>query len=146
MGLIEDVGSGPVCLDTVVFIYFIEENPEFMGVVEPVFKAIDQGTMSAVTSAVTLLEALVVPYRVGDQRLAQRYETILTRSHGIRMLALENPLLRLAAELRASADVRTPDALQLAAALSAGCTAFVTNDRRLPKLPALPILELREYV
>ncbi len=42
-------------------------------------------------------------------------------------------------------EVRTPDALQLAAAHSVSCTAFVTNDRRLPSSPGLKILQLSSY-
>ena len=46
----------------------------------PLFEAADAGLVSLVTSAVTLLEVLVVPYRSGDNRLAERYATLLTRS------------------------------------------------------------------
>lgn len=98
------------------------------------------------TSALTLLETLVVLYRTGNASLADRYEALLTRSRGIRLVDLEHPLLRAAAHLRAVARVRTPDALQLATALTTGCTAYLTNDRGLPGIPGLRILELRDYV
>jgi predicted nucleic acid-binding protein len=42
--------------------------------------------------------------------------------------------------------VKTPDALQLCTALSGGCTSFVTNDRVLPKVPGLRILQLKDYM
>jgi len=54
--------------------------------------------------------------------------------------------LRAAAQLRAVSGIKTPDALQLVAALAAGCKTFLTNDRRLPKLPGLRILQLSSYV
>ncbi|MDQ3517874.1 MAG: hypothetical protein M3466_05655 [Gemmatimonadota bacterium] len=41
--------------------------------------------------------------------------------------------------------MRTADALQLAAALSSRCSAFVTNDRRLPPLPGLPIMQVSDH-
>jgi len=34
--------------------------------VDPLFAAADRGEFSIVTSAVTLMEVLVVPYRAGD--------------------------------------------------------------------------------
>ena len=43
MGLIADLGRGPVGLDTAVFIYFIEEHPRFFPVVAPVFSAVAAG-------------------------------------------------------------------------------------------------------
>ncbi|HEX2723365.1 MAG TPA: hypothetical protein VHM24_10625 [Gemmatimonadaceae bacterium] len=37
-----------------------------------------------------------------------------------------------------------PDALQLAAALTSECTTFVTNDRKLPRIKGLHIVQLTE--
>ena len=45
MGLIEDLKPGPVALDTQVFIYFIEEDKEFLPLVKPLFEAIDHDTI-----------------------------------------------------------------------------------------------------
>ncbi|HET7321991.1 MAG TPA: PIN domain-containing protein, partial [Longimicrobiaceae bacterium] len=50
--------------------------------------------------------------------------------------------LRTAAQLRARYGVRRPDALQLAAAVSTGCTAFLTNDRRLPNIAGMKVVTL----
>lgn len=146
MGLLEDLGSGPVALDSVVFIYFIEENPRYLAVIEPVFSAIDRGRIEAVTSGITLLETLVVPLRAGDVRLADRYEALLTRSRGIRLREIDVSLLRLAAHVRAATRLKTPDSLQLATALATGCSAFLTNDRDYPAGPGLRILRLGDYV
>lgn len=141
-----DVGRGPLGLDTAIFIYFIEEHPEFLRLIAPVFAAVAGAKLEAVTSAVTLLETLVVPYQAGDAQLAERYEIVLTRSRGVRLVDLDRPLLRSAAQLRAATSVKTPDALQLAAALRARCTAYLTNDRELPPIPGLRVLQLRDYV
>jgi len=113
--------------------------------VRPLFDAADRGAVELVTSAVTLLEVLVVPFRVGDATLARRYQALLTRSRGLTLVDLDRPLLRAAAQLRARYGVRTPDALQLVAGLSRRCGSFVTNDRRLPDLPGMPVLQLRDY-
>lgn len=129
-------------MDTAVFIYFIEEHPRFLPHLLPLFIDADEGTRTLVTSALTLLEVLVVPYRAGDHVLADRYERLLTKSRGIRVIDLTPEQLRTAAQLRAVTGVKVPDALQLAAALSAGCKTFVTNDRRLPSIPGLRIIQL----
>jgi len=144
--VIQEVGRGPVGLDTVVFVYFIQEHPQYLPLIEPLFAAIDAGTVEGVTSSLTFLETLVVPYRVGNVPLGERYEALLTGSRGIRMLDLDRPLLRAAAQLRASLRVRTPDAIQLAAALAARCSAYLTNDRELPPVPGLKILQLQDYL
>jgi predicted nucleic acid-binding protein len=146
MDLITDLGSGPVGVDTAVFIYFIEEEIPLLGPVEALFKEASAGRLQLVTSALTLLEVLVVPYRARDNSLAERYEALLTRSRGLHMLDLSPELLRAAAQLRAVTGIKTPDALQIAAALSAGCKAFVTNDRRIPAISGLRILQISDYV
>jgi predicted nucleic acid-binding protein len=92
------------------------------------------------------LEVLVVPYRSGDHLLAGRYEALLTQSRGVRVAEISRDYLRAAAQLRAATGVKTPDSLQLVAALGAGCTAFLTNDRDLPTVPSLRILQLVSYV
>ncbi len=145
MGLIDDLQPGPVGLDTAIFIYFIEEDPRFLEIVKPVFTAMDRGVLQGVTSALTLLEVLVVPYRAGNFALAERYEALLTRGRGLRLLDLDRPLLRSAAQLRAKARLKTPDAIQIVAALIAGCPVFLTSDRKIPPIPGLQIVQLRDY-
>jgi len=146
VGLTEDLGRGPVGVDTALFIYFIEEHPRFLRLIEPLFAAADEGKRELVTSALTLLEVLVVPFRAGNLALAERYENLLTRSSGIRIVDLTRDQLRTAAQLRAATAVRTPDALQLAAAITSGCTSFITNDRRLPAVAGTRVLQLADYV
>lgn len=145
MGLTADLGAGPIGVDTAAFIYFIEEHPAFLAAVRSLFREADSGKRVLVTSSLTLLEVLVVPHRAGNRLLAQQYEALLTRGRGIRLVEMSREQLRAAAQLRAVTGVKTPDALQLVAAMSAGCKAFVTNDRRLPAIPGLRIVELSAY-
>jgi len=121
VGLIEDLRPGPVALDTQVFIYFIEEDKQFLPLVKPLFEAIDHGALLAVTSGLTLMEVLVVPYRTGNFSLADRYEALLTRSRGLRFIDVDRTLLRAAAQLRAAFRLKPPDAIQVAAAMVANC-------------------------
>jgi len=146
MGLMADIGRGPVGVDTSIFIYFIEEHRHFLPLLQPLFQEVDDGRKAMVTSALTLLEVLVVPYRSGDHILAKRYEALLTQSRGVRIAEISRDHLRAAAQLRAATGVKTPDALQLVAALAAECAAFLTNDRHLPTIPGLRILQLASYV
>ena len=146
MGLMADVGPGPLAIDTAIFIYFIEKNPRFLPLIDPLFREADNGTRELVTSSLTLLEVLVVPLRVGNRSVADRYEALLTHSRGIRLVDPTRDQLRAAAQLRAATSVKTPDALQLAAAIGTGCRTMLTNDRRIPSIPGLRIRQLSAYV
>ena len=117
-----------------------------MPVVEPLFAEADSGSRELVTSALTLLEVLVIPYRSGDHALAERYDKLLTHSRGVRVVDVSREQLRDAARLRARTNIKTPDALQLTAAVTSGCIAFVTNARRLPSVGSMRILQLKDYL
>ena len=140
--LLARIGAGSVALDTAIFIYFIEENPAYLPRIEPLFEAIAAGRLQAVTSALTLLETLVVPMRVNNSELAAQYEAILMRSDHLTFVELSVPVLRIAARLRAGKNIRTPDAIQVAAALHANCTAFLTNDRKIPDDLGIDVIQL----
>jgi predicted nucleic acid-binding protein len=131
-------------VDTACFIYLMERHPTFAPLVRPVFEAAEGGALRLITSTLTLLEVLVVPYRAGELALAERYERLLTRGRGLTMVPIDRAQMRIAARLRAMHGVRTPDALQLAAGLSAQASHFLTNDRRLPDLPGLRVVQLRD--
>jgi len=146
VALTDAVGAGPVGIDTALVIYLIEEHPQFLPLVRPSFADADAGRRRLVTSAVTLLEVLVVPYRAGNRALAARYEALLTNSRGLRLVDVDHAQLRAAAQLRVGYGLRAPDALQVAAAMTEGCEVFVTNDRALRSVPGLDVIQLARHL
>src|SRR5256885_9900235 len=94
MGLMADLVRGPVGVDTAVFIYFIAEHTQFLPLVEPLFRVNGGRSKELVTSTLTLLEVLVVPYRSGDHLLAGRYEALLTQSRGVHVADISRDHLR----------------------------------------------------
>jgi len=131
-------------LDTPPFIYLIERNPTHVDLVREVFRRITVGTFTAHSSVITLTEVLVQPRRVGNEALARRYRRFLLRSRNFSLDPITADIAEQAADLRARYGLRTPDALQIASALAAGCTAFLTNDMRLQRVSELRVLVLDE--
>jgi predicted nucleic acid-binding protein len=146
LGLLSDLGSGPVGLDSSIFIYYIEENPRYLPLIDPIFEAIADGQLRAVTSSLSLLETLVIPLRAGNEVLARQYERFLTRSEGVLLVPIDLGFLRATAHVRATTPLKAPDALQITSALSAGCQSFLTNDHRIPSLPGLRVFQLERYL
>lgn len=130
-----------VGLDTAPLIYFIEENPTYIETVRLFFEAMDRGSFLVVTSTLTLLEVLVHPLRSNNTELAAEYRDILLNSK-LMSLEVSNAIAERAAQLRATHNIRTPDAIQISAALEAGATHFFTNDIQLPDIPSIQILSL----
>jgi predicted nucleic acid-binding protein len=138
---INDLRERTVGLDTAPLIYFIEENPTHLEATKLFFEAMERNEFTVVTSTITLLEVLVHPLRNNNKALASEYRDILLNS---KLLTVEvsSSIAEQAARLRAVHNIRTPDAIQLSAALNAGATHFFTNDIRLPELPGMQIISL----
>lgn len=131
-------------IDTAPIIYFIEAHPAYDRLVTQVFRRIDEGVLNGVTSVVALTEVLVHPIQEESTELCEEYRNVLLQSAHFQTLVIDIALAERAAELRVRYNLRTPDALQIAAALSAGCEAFLTNDRTLQRVSELRILLLDE--
>jgi len=145
MGLTEDLGQGPVALDTAIFICLMERHPRFLEALKPLFGRVEDGRLRAFTSELTLMEVLVAPLRAGDAALAAKYEAILGHSRGLTLVPLDRDLLREAARVRATTGLKTPDAIQVAAARRAGCPVLLTNDRDYRSAEGLKVLQVRDY-
>jgi len=120
-----------VGVDTSLFIYLIEENNKYSEVINEFFSKNSNGYFKINTSVITLLEVLVLPYKLGREDLAQEYESILNNSVNIKLVEIDHDIAKLSAKLRAKYNLRTPDSLQIASSIYSDSDYFITNDKRL---------------
>lgn len=120
--------------DTMVFIYHLQDHPTYASLTQTIFEAWEKGQNSGVTSVITMLEILVKPKREGNLEAARDYQELLTTYPNLHILDVDLTVACLAADLRAKYAIRTPDALQIAAALHAGASGFITNDEQLKQV------------
>lgn len=133
-------------IDTSPFIYFLERHPTYGPLVREVLEYVEAGTIWGCSSVVTLTEVLTLPKRHGDIAVETAYRTLLLHSRHFTLLPVEVAAADLAATLRARYTLRSPDALQIAVALEAGCDAFLTNDLALRRVTELQVIVLEEWV
>ena len=134
-----------VAVDTAPFIYLWEQHPRYLPLAETLFGHLKQPQVHGVTSVITLIEVCIHPQRQGRPDLVQAYERSLLHSQQIQMLPIDAALARRAVILRATYEIHVPDALQMSAAIEAGATLFVTNDRRLSKVQEIEVLLFDDY-
>ena len=86
------------------------------------------------------------PFRHNNITLAEDYRSILLNSANVTTVGISESVAEQAASLRAQHNIRTPDAIQLAAAIQEDATFFLTNDSELPKLSSLSLLVLDDLI
>lgn len=133
-------------VDTAPFIYFVEEHPAYLPMVDPFFQALERGEIQAVTSTLALTEVLVHPYRRGDRDLARQYSNILLNAPNLRTIALSPEIAEEAARIRAVYGLKTPDSILLATSRLAGASAFLTNDEEIAQLPDMETVVLSRLI
>jgi predicted nucleic acid-binding protein len=117
---------GLIYLDSCLLIYAVERKPLFGERIMALMGGAAENQFAI--SALVKCECLVAPLRREDRVLEKLYRETFAR-----FISLEMPdavFLR-AAELRARARLKTPDALHLACAQHHRCEALWTNDDRL---------------
>ncbi len=130
--------------ETAPLIYYVEENPTYVAKMNAIIEAIEDRPIEAVSSVITLTEVLTYPLKLGNTRLEREYRDILLHSGGFRLLTITARIAESAAALRARYNLRTPDALHVAAGIDARCDAFLTNDTGIKRVTEIAVLVLDE--
>jgi predicted nucleic acid-binding protein len=117
-----------IALDTSVFIYQLEANAKCLSLTDAVFAWVERTGHEAVTSTITMTELLVPSYRDNNEHRVDEFYGLLSTYPNLRWMAPDLEAADMAARLRATYKLRTPDALQAATAILAQATGFITND------------------
>ena len=133
-------------LDTPIFIYHIEGTTQLAGLAGVALDELAGGAFTGVTSVLTLMEIAVKPLQMRRPDVAEEYEVLLANYPNLVIAALDRPTARRAAELQAEYRLRPADALQVAACLEQGATAFLSNDRELRRITDLQVWMLEDFV
>jgi predicted nucleic acid-binding protein len=137
--------AGLVYFDTNPVIYSVEQHPVYWPLLQPLWQAAKGKTIEIVSSELVLMETLIGPLKSGDTALANAYEQIFQQAQ-TRLIPITQPILREAARLRATTNLRTPDALHAATGREVGCVLFVTNDVGFRRVPSLPLVILDDLL
>ncbi|MEH2369865.1 type II toxin-antitoxin system VapC family toxin [Nostoc sp.] len=135
-------GVSRLFLDTAPVIYFVERNPQFVDLVDPIFDRLE-ADITAVASAITLSECLVGAIRLGLVDLEQAFVDVLQQEQVV-FVEINANIAREAARIRVRYNLQLADALQVAAAIIAGCETFLTNDTALKRVIELRVLVVGE--
>lgn len=144
MGKLTDQLGNSVYLDTNIVVYAVEGFREHESIIREILGAMDDGTIVAVTSELTLAEVLIKPIQDEDLNLQKAYRAFLEPSTALALAPVTLEVLLNAAAIRAATLVKLPDAIQLATAQSMNCDSFLTNDKAIKAAEGINIRLLSE--
>jgi predicted nucleic acid-binding protein len=145
MGQLTIPNAATVYIDTSIIIYTIENHPDYWRLLQPLWSKLNNREVQIFSSELLIMETLVRPLRDNNQLLLDDYERFLTLG-SVRLLPINQSLLREAAQLRATINLRTPDAIHVATAINRGCTLFLSNDRGLRRISNLSVVILQDVL
>ncbi len=115
--------------DTMLFVYLLEDHPEFSSRVSDIWSRMQQRQDQLCTSSLTVGEILVAPYKLGQPARGQQIDDFFRENVEVRPFSIE--AARRYAEIRAKFILKAPDAIHLACAAEARTDLFLTNDKTL---------------
>jgi len=121
-----------VFFDTNVFIYMFEGLEPFRTRMIEIRRRMLERRDQIVTSTMTLGELLVKPTQLGQASLIEQYDRAVRSTAEV--VSFDAQVAWRFASLRATHNLRSADAIQLACAAHTGVDLFLTNDQRLHSL------------
>ena len=116
--------------DTMLFIYWLEDHPEYAPRVDAIRSRMEQRHDQLITGAFTFGEVLAGVYRKGAPQLADESRRLL-RSLVAEVVPFTLETADRYARIRGTPGITPADAIHLASAAQAGTDLFLTNDKRL---------------
>jgi predicted nucleic acid-binding protein len=126
-------------LDTNVIIYAIERKNPWSDLLRELFGAIDERTIHTFTSELTIAEVLAKPLELGAIDLVATYEELLAPDSLVRVIPIDRPILRSAADLCGRMRIKLADAIHVATALQCACEFILTNDEQFGQRMQAPL-------
>ena len=117
--------------DTMLFIYLLEENPQFGKRVDAIWSRMQERNDQLITGALALGEVLAGAYKRGAhkeriQKVRVAFENVVSE-----LIPFTDETADLFGRIKGSLNVPSADAIHLACAASANTDLFLTNDKSL---------------
>jgi len=116
--------------DSMLFIYWLEDHPQYAKQVDAIHSRMKQRQDRLITGAFTFGEVLAGTYRKGRTELADQFRTLL-RGVVAEIVPFTVETAEHYARIRGALGTTPADAIHLASAAQAGTDLFLTNDKSL---------------
>lgn len=133
-----------VFIDTSPIIYYLENSSLYMDLIKKFFTKCIENNIQIVTSAITIEEYLVFPYKSGKMELVDNFKRFVEYMN-IEIVDIDSKIAEQGAKIRGRyKNFKAMDALQIATAIVSGCDMFFTNDKQLRQEKELPCIIMED--
>lgn len=122
-----------IALDTNMFVYALEDKGKLGDEARKLLQEIKAKKFIACTSVITIHEVLTGVYKKGMAEKVQDYVLAITGDGLIKVVEFTQQIALSSAQIRAKYGLKTPDAIQIASAISVEASTFFTGDKRIPR-------------
>lgn len=135
-----------IFLDSMVFIYTIEKNPDYYELSYSILSKIEENRYFGFTSVMSLIETL--SKRNLDANLLKRdyIASYFANVTNLTVSDINHEIAYNSAQLRRNYNILIPDAIQMATALVHKCDLFITNDEVFRKVQPIMTLILDDLL
>ena len=131
-----------VYFDTNIFIYILDHHPELGELCLSMVQSAVDKELDGFSGDLVLAELLVKPLKDNNARAVKAVKDLFTEMTRIELLPHTKFAFEAAAHLRASYKIKFPDALHIATAIENRVEIFLTNDRDIPSMSEITVLNL----
>ena len=135
-----------VYIDTSILIYRIENIEPFLALSFPLWEALEKEEVYIITSQLTYLETMVKPMQLNNKIVCDLYKAVLFETNGLKCIPISFSILRKATEIRATYNLKTPDAIHIATAILKKASVFLTNDPAFKRVKEIDVIVLKELL
>ncbi len=135
-----------VYIDAGVLALHLTGNPTYLPLTRAVLGGLRDGDFQGRTSAVTVYQLLVEPYRSGQEQTAERVERLVAALPGLEVVPVSATICRQAAQVKTQIGGGLTRAIQIATALAGDAQVYVTQKSALRRIAGLRVAQLDAYL
>lgn len=137
--------AGIVYVDAGVLALHLVGDPRYLSLTRAILGGLRDREFTAFTSAITIYQLLVEPYRSGHEATAERVEVLVAALQGLEIVPVSATIARQAAQVKAQIGGGLPRAIQIATALAGDSEIYVTRRSTLRRIAGLGVAQLDAY-
>jgi predicted nucleic acid-binding protein len=137
--------AGIVYVDAGVLALHLAGDPRYLPLTRVILGGLRDREFTGLTSAITIYQLLVEPYRSGQERTAERVEMLVAALPGLEVVPVSATIARQAAQVKAQIGGGLPRAIQIATALAGDSEIYVTRRSPLRRIAGLGVAQLDAY-